>query len=236
MKNSILYVLLLLQCYGFAQNLTGEGNNSKVATNDLAQDCSQEISQVIDENERWAALINAQCWNGLRNMYTNNAVQVTLVGDVIAGNEKVVGRYATHPIQIVKVDSIVRLTADKRQRYAYELLRLETGNGTAYKQFVIWNNSENKREFEFTAPSMEGKLPTLQLNKRRKRWMELCNSHNTTALVKELYTENAIYYNHRPVVTGWEGIIKEYAYMNNPNYQLTLTPIIVERVSENLIY
>ena len=51
-----------------------------------------------------------------------------------------------------------------------------------------------------------------------------------------MYTENTIYYNHKPVIVGHEDLAVEYQYMNNKKYELFLEPIIVEVVQDDLVY
>ncbi|MEM6697813.1 MAG: hypothetical protein AAF599_05420, partial [Bacteroidota bacterium] len=55
-------------------------------------------------------------------------------------------------------------------------------------------------------------------------------------LVEQLYTDNAIYYNHKPVVVGTERITAEYSYMNNPDYSLKLVPLTVEPANKNIVF
>jgi len=55
-------------------------------------------------------------------------------------------------------------------------------------------------------------------------------------LITNTYVENAVYYNNNRLTIGTDHIIKEYQYMNNPAYQLTLIPIILEGVNETLAF
>ena len=66
--------------------------------------------------------------------------------------------------------------------------------------------------------------------------MELCNAHNVPELVEQLYTEDALYYNHKPIIKGTESIIQEYDYMNKPDYQLKLEPRAIEIVNSEMVY
>ena len=66
--------------------------------------------------------------------------------------------------------------------------------------------------------------------------MALCNQHDAQQLVAQMYTANAMYYNHKPVVVGRKDITIEYDYMNQANYSLHLEPIIVETLTPALVF
>jgi ketosteroid isomerase-like protein len=66
--------------------------------------------------------------------------------------------------------------------------------------------------------------------------MELCNANNAKALVTQLYSNNTIYFNHKPIVKGTADLIKEYSYMNNKNYHLNLQPLIVKVVNARFAF
>ena len=38
------------------------------------------------------------------------------------------------------------------------------------------------------------------ISQRRAEWMRLCNLHNAFQLVSTMYTGDAIYFNHKPIV------------------------------------
>ena len=65
--------------------------------------------------------------------------------------------------------------------------------------------------------------------------MQYCNAHQVDKLVNELYTKDALYYNHRPMINGRERLIQEYSYMGNPAYKLALKPITVRPFSKDLV-
>lgn len=94
-----------------------------------------------------------------------------------------------------------------------------------------------RRELEFIARAAPTDSTIQQaIDKRRAEWIRLCNAHNAAELVKELYSANAMYYNHKPLVIGHDAIIEDYQYMNEEKYSLTLTPIAVELVTNRLAY
>ena len=60
--------------------------------------------------------------------------------------------------------------------------------------------------------------------------------HNANNLVQEMYTENALYYNHKPIDIGVEQIAKTYSYMNRPQYKLHLEVLKVVPVNKHIVY
>ena len=93
------------------------------------------------------------------------------------------------------------------------------------------------RELEFTAKNDTAALNFNEgIAERRALWIRLCNEHNAEKLVTQLYSENALYFNHKPLVKGTDDLVKEYGYMNYPDYSLTLDPLAVETVADDLIF
>ena len=74
------------------------------------------------------------------------------------------------------------------------------------------------------------------IKKQRAEWIRLCNAHDANTLIETLYTENTMYYNKGRLLTGRVDLVTEYEYMNNPQYNLTLNPILIEPVSETVVY
>lgn len=144
------------------------------------------------------------------------------------------------------VDSIWSLFDIKASRSVdYEIVKFRTSKA-AYFQMIIWNRASGDplRELEVLSESgMEGpaKIPKMEqamveIAQARVQWVELCNSHAPANLVAAMYTPNALYYNHRPMVVGRQAITETYGYMANPNYELDLTPWITQVVSENMAF
>ena len=77
---------------------------------------------------------------------------------------------------------------------------------------------------------------TSTLDILRNKWMELCNTHQANNLVRQLYTEDAIYYNRGRLLQGSQALSAEYSYMNSPGYSLKLTPKHVVFVSSEIAY
>ncbi|CAD5250480.1 MULTISPECIES: DUF4440 domain-containing protein [unclassified Imperialibacter] len=107
-----------------------------------------------------------------------------------------------------------------------------------YVQLIIWNQKSGKqlRELEVLAKADPNAPEAATLDTARAEWIRLCNLHEPKKLVEEMYTPDAMYYNHKPMVTGTDAITKEYWYMSNSSYELSLTPLIVQVVSGDLAF
>ena len=66
--------------------------------------------------------------------------------------------------------------------------------------------------------------------------MELCNAHDPAILVNTLYTEDNLYFNHKPLVKGRTLLIQEYAYMARDNYELLLNPTFFYQLNDDMAY
>ncbi len=168
--------------------------------------------------------------------YTKNALKIYEAGSIIQGRDFIAEANSNH---FNRVDSINTLTKVKALKgYEYELGRFRDDNGTAYVHLLIWNNDSSiaKRELEFISETSTFDFDSSQINKRREDWVRLCNEHDAFKLVSELYTNDNIYYNHKPLIRGTEGVAKEYAYMNRESYNLDLTPIKVLPVHPELVF
>jgi ketosteroid isomerase-like protein len=98
---------------------------------------------------------------------------------------------------------------------------------------IMFLNKEKEAGIEFLViiKRSSSKNSPAAMDMARTKWMELCNSHQASELVHQLYSPNAYYYNRGRLLQGREAITKEYQYMNSPNYGLTLTPKHIVRVS-----
>ncbi|MEM7379611.1 MAG: hypothetical protein AAF361_00280 [Bacteroidota bacterium] len=188
-------------------------------------------------NAVWVELLNRQP-DSLFQAYTQEAVGIDRLGNVFAGNMAIVKDHKLEGLQIDSLESMGRLSAHRDSTIQYEVAQLWTSDGQFFKSLVIWNRSggEPLRELELIAIADESKSFPTAIDARREDWMKLCNAHNASELVKDLYTANSIYYNHKPVVIGHEDIASEYSYMNRENYSLKLTPLIREAVDEDLAF
>ncbi|MEQ9373718.1 MAG: hypothetical protein RIG68_00945 [Imperialibacter sp.] len=138
-----------------------------------------------------------------------------------------------------KVESLQSIGAtDANVHIGYEIVTFKAGD-ESYTQLIIWNqkNGGPLRELEVIGRSVnQGNVTAEVLDAPRAKWIRLCNEHDPLKLVAELYTADAMYYNHKPMIVGTEAIAKEYWYMGNSSYQLSLTPIVIEMVNPDLAF
>ncbi|MCI3936533.1 hypothetical protein MQX03_04940 [Chryseobacterium aahli] len=91
------------------------------------------------------------------------------------------------------------------------MISYKTDNGKEFIGIVIWKIENGKiiREFEFTKESNldSKKFDTTNIDERRKLWIQFCNENNSKNLVEELYSNNTIYYNHKPLIKGGDDYI-----------------------------
>lgn len=176
--------------------------------------------------------------SGLKNIYTKNAVKVDKVGNVFHNQNAIMTYYQANNLSIETAEIIKSVLAGQDNNFEYEISQFENATGQLFKQVVIWDLSEEpkRRTFEFTAEAKAATDKKVILDERRNEWVYLCNEHHAAALIEEMYTENTVYYNHKPVIVGHDNLAVEYQYMNNESYELFLEPIIVETVQDNLVY
>ena len=167
--------------------------------------------------------------------YTDNAVKILENGSILSSSEEINEYYSQNPPQIEVFDSVFSIKANRD--YWYEIATFKS-EGQSYKQLIITlDSAREKRNFEFIAKADEVTLDIIStINARRKEWIELCNQHNARELVTKLYSKEPIYYNHKPVITNVDSLVKEYSYMNNPKYALNLSPKHIEIVNSQLIF
>lgn len=135
--------------------------------------------------------------------------------------------------------STKRLEANRDGSIHYEIAGFKNSDGILYKQVLIWRKLKDdfKKELEFVAKSGTTEDLSSEIDEARARWMKYCNAHMATELVNQVYSKNPFYYNNgRPIITTSEALIREYSYMNNPQYSLKLTPLVIEPVTDELVY
>ena len=66
--------------------------------------------------------------------------------------------------------------------------------------------------------------------------MKLCNQHDARNLVTEMYSEATIYYHRGRIINDQNALSEAYSYMNSPNYQLRLDPIVIEKVTDTVVF
>lgn len=206
------------------QNLPA--GSAKVTENDISS-----------PNVLWTKYLNQRS-DSLQFLYKPEAIKITAEGEIVEGKTNIGKHWLNQSLTVKSLHSDTLLLASKQRGLAYEIGTFMDTAGNVYKQLVIWENhdADRSRVFELIeAAGMANSLPS-GITTRRALWMDLCNEHNVEGLVNELYTEDALYFNHKPLVKGRTALIREYQYMKNENYHLTLNPIIVEKVNEETVY
>lgn len=186
-------------------------------------------------NELWAVAVT----NGedLSSFYANEAIRINPDGSYLEGAAAIAEYWSDEGQAIDTTFVIASEAAGQEAAFAYEIVATQSKDGALHRHLVIWNQQEEARTrvLEFSARLQKESLPAAStLDAFRAQWISRCNAHNAYELVANSYTPNALYYNHKPLVIGTEAIAKEYAYMNNPKYQLQLSPLAVEMISESL--
>jgi ketosteroid isomerase-like protein len=199
-----------------------------------------QSKQIPDNLKNWADDINNGKINNIKNSYDANAIKIIPEDSIIENSTQIAEYYKIHKGKITSIESIFSIEASKERGINYQLVKYKMDDLKEFIGIVIWRKENERiiREFKFTEKIIvESKnIDSLNIAIRRKLWIQLCNENNAENLVKELYTNNTMYFNHKPVVKGAEKLIKEYSYMNNENYNLNLHPIKLELVNANLAF
>lgn len=192
---------------------------------------------IIDPNTAWQLIINADL-DSLYPLYTREAYKVSDKGEMVRGNLRIMDLYKQKGLVINKIGSVVRIDAVLDGNITYEIGNFSTPDRTSYAHLIIWRKEGDlvRREFELVKERVPNTPVPSAIEERRQMWMALCNAHKITELINTLYTENTLYYNHRPMVVGREAVMNEYQYMTDPEYNLRLEPLTVEAVNENLVF
>ncbi|PQB04186.1 hypothetical protein BST85_04165 [Aureitalea marina] len=186
--------------------------------------------------QQWLTLVNSTPSDSIQ-VYSDAAIAVNDKWNTQSGKDDIRKAWQQFSARIDSSWTMNYVLANNRGRHAYEIGGFRTNYGQLFGQFVIWelNSNPKRRLFEFTVPAEIIEIDKTELDQRRKEWMQYCNAHRVDQLVNELYTKDALYYNHRPLIKGREAILREYSYMNNPSYQLELNPLIVQPLREDLV-
>jgi len=204
--------------------------------------CSQPVEDKFRNStiptERWAYQMNTGS-DSLGQLYEPEAY-LTVQSDrwqLVQGQAEVAAYYLDRNIgPIDSLSSAGRVKAS--ETIDYEIVRLQ-GPAKGYVQLVVWkrDGSAARRQLEVLAEAgavQSGWRP--EIDSARKEWMKFCNSHDPARLVSEVYTADALYYNHKPMVVGTTAITREYGYMADAEYKLSLSPLAVEPVSSTLVF
>ncbi len=193
-----------------------------------------------DNLKNWAESINNNDINAIKNLYDPNGVKIISSDSILENSAQIADYYMIRKGSITLAESIFTVEANKERGINYELVRYTRDNRKEFVGIVIWSMENERiiREFEFTeeyTPESK-KIDTTNIAQRRNLWVELCNTNNPENLVKQLYSNNTMYFNHKPIVQGTEALIREYGYMNNENYELNLHPMKLEVVNASTAF
>lgn len=173
--------------------------------------------------------------------YTENAVKVGLEGELFQGRAKVAAA--------VK-DEFANFSGYENRSVYHEVAAVESGNyvyeigaffgqaGEEYVQCLVYKkvDGEMLRSVEVIRERGTFEAANDELDAARERWMAYCNANKAFDLVREVYTDDALYYDHKEVFQGTLSIAAKYSYMNNPGYNLKLQPLHVEQVSNQFAF
>lgn len=197
---------------------------------------SNSYSQSINESLSWSNSLRSV--ESLQDAYVSRAIHINEQGEVLNGSESISNYWVEKGIEVVSADLIFETNAVYRDNLIYKIGSIKTIDESEYFHLLIEEvgNSTSQRKLEFISEKGSTDIDLSIIDQRRVEWIEYCNSHDAEGLVENLYTENAVYYNHRPVITGREALTQTYQYMNSPRYSLNLTPLHVEVVNESIIF
>ena len=189
------------------------------------------------ENVLWMERVNSKS-DDLAQMYTKDAYKVLDDGSYLNGNEVITAYYKKSNLDITSIDTDTLMVANSRRGLEYEIGSFYDSNDQHYKQILVWETGESdrKRVLEIIEKVSRGSSHTAAINDARARWMGYCNAHDVSGLANNIYSENTLYYNHKPLVIGRDQLIKEYQYMTRPSYSLKLTPIVSEAINETTVF
>jgi len=171
-------------------------------------------------------------------IFSDQGVCMNENGIAIQGSDLIQNHISANPIDLLSSKMLYSIPANADSSIQYKISAAQSNSNQLFTILTILKKDQAawKAELMFISKSTKTSLPLDELNARRYEWMRLCNQHNADSLVKELYTPDALYFNHKPLIKGTADIIKEYGYMNQSNYHLALTPLHIEPVSDSLIF
>jgi ketosteroid isomerase-like protein len=226
--SSIICLFLLSNC--------NQTVRKEVKKKNTIQESFSNISDTISDNHNWMQAINDKNIELLSSLYTENALVLSEKG-VDLNNRKEILELVPNSNFIVKsVSTKKRIKAN--DNYDYEIGSFINKDGGLAKHLIIWktNDGNDKRELEFITVASGTQIDLEAITLQREQWMILCNVHDAKSLIDNVYSENTMYYNRGRLLKGRNHLVEEYDYMNNPEYKLKLEPILVEPVSESIVY
>lgn len=173
--------------------------------------------------------------NTIQTEYSNKSVKIFEDGFFIEEPESIKNYNSKNPLYFDSLVSIYSIEAN--DDFIYEISSFKSERHL-YKQMLITESDTHKRAFEFIVKAQATNSNQLlgQIDLRRDQWIEYCNGHDARILVTELYSDNALYFNHKPVIAHRDSLIKEYNYMNSQKYSLRMDPLHVEIVRSDLVF
>lgn len=198
-----------------------------------------ETNMISDDLTNWVEAINNRNFNSIQDFYQTESIKIISADSTLNSSGEIAEYYLLQPNKISSISSLFHVEASKDKDINYELIEYETVDKVGYVQLLIWRLDKGKkiREFEFTSRRVEVTVDNEEdISNSRKLWVQLCNAHNPKNLVNELYSSHSIYFNHKPLIKGQKDLIKEYGYMKDENYTLTLHPLKLEFVNTDLVY
>ncbi len=168
--------------------------------------------------------------------YADNAISINDTGEIVEGDSAINEVNQTIGIEDRAYKPDFGVMANRDSSYYYEIGKFYSrGVIYGYVQVLVLSGLEKRVELEFYTKKSDFQPAMVQIDKRREEWIQLCNAHNAAALINELYAENTMYYNHKPLVVGRPGLIQDYQYMNRESYSLNLTPLKTEQINNDIL-
>lgn len=168
--------------------------------------------------------------------YAENAISINESGEILEGQSTIYERNEDLGMEGRAYKPTFGVVANRDSSYYYETGRFYSGGKIfGYVQVLTISGQEKKVELEFYAEFAEASPALVEVDRRREEWIQLCNAHNAAVLINELYADNTMYYNHKPMVIGRPGLIQDYQYMNRESYSLHLSPLKTDQITDQLV-
>ena len=203
--------------------------------------CATKQSNVLAQNTsfllEWQKPLQGINKSTIEKTFTEQSIRVNSAENVLTGREDIVDHILATNLKTLSGESLFSTVANKIKLIDYEIIKSKTEDTGEHLHILIWKTVDSMRQIDFeyktTYNTNPIKADSLAIEKSRDQWMTLCNAHNAEKLVNDMYTENTLYYSHRPLVKGRTALSKEYAYMNNESYQLELKPLSMQIANED---
>ena len=168
--------------------------------------------------------------------YARHAISILETGEIIEGDSAIIEKNQAIGVAERTYKPDFTVVANRDSSYYYEIGEFRSGqNNYSYVQILLSKSQEKEVELEFYAHKLDASPELVVIDRRREEWVQLCNAHNAAALINELYAVNTMYYNHKPLVVGRPGLIRDYQYMNRESYSLNLIPLKTVQVNDRIV-